>query len=71
MNETHCKKLNAKPTRAIWSIKLDTRCPSCGEEFDVIAAHHDFIGEQNGCRSGVTGVECHECGNEFQIEMEF
>lgn len=70
MNEKR-KKLNAKPTRERWSIRLDTCCPSCDEDFDVIAAHHDFIAEQDGCRSGITHMECPECGHEFQIEMEF
>lgn len=71
MNETHCRNHGAPPVTAFWSIELHTHCPSCYEDFDVIEAHPDFIAEQGVVRSGITQIECPECGNEFQIEMVF
>lgn len=71
MNEPRRKKINIDPIAATWDIRLYTVCPLCGQDFDVIAAHPDFLAEQNAIRGGITQIECPECGNEFQIEMEF
>lgn len=59
-------------TVAIWSISLDTQCPKCYHDFDIMDYDRDAI---EGVAALQTGrdidITCPECEHEFEARLEF
>jgi hypothetical protein len=62
---------------ATWSISLDTECPKCGEEFDMLCTT-DFWEDNHFelCEHGTEQTEnvdayCPHCDHEFKVDLEY
>jgi predicted RNA-binding Zn-ribbon protein involved in translation (DUF1610 family) len=68
----------ARKLAATWSISLDTECPKCGEEFDMLCTT-DFWEDHQGlqlCENSMDRAEdvdatCPKCGHEFKVDLEY
>jgi hypothetical protein len=63
---------------ATWSISLDTECPECGEEFDMLCTPDFWEGKSSWqlCEHGTEktkGVDalCPKCDHEFKVDLEY
>jgi endogenous inhibitor of DNA gyrase (YacG/DUF329 family) len=62
---------------ATWSISLDSECPSCKEDVDLLDGGDFWDGRllqplENGTpRSRNVEVVCPKCGHEFEVNLEF
>ena len=58
-----------KNTTAYWNLSLDTECPKCGHNFDLLcdADFWEFSGAKQACEE-IKGYEtcCPECNHEFK-----
>lgn len=63
--------------KAQWDISLYTKCPKCGESFDVVDHYEDLF--TNGVQPIEHGtpattdyeVVCPECEHEFKVDFEY
>lgn len=63
--------------KAYWEIGLYTKCPKCGESFDILDHDDDLF--TNGIEPiehgtpASTGydVECPECDHEFKVDFQY
>ena len=63
-----------KNTPAYWSLSLDTECPKCGHNFDLLC-DPDFwevSGAKQACEE-IKGYEacCPECNHEFKTDFVY
>jgi ribosomal protein S27E len=63
---------------ATWSIRLDTECPACKEDIDLLSADSFWECneklmpiEHNTPRSTGMEVGCPKCGHEFKVDLEY
>jgi predicted RNA-binding Zn-ribbon protein involved in translation (DUF1610 family) len=63
---------------ASWSISLDTECPKCGEDFDILNTEPDFWLdtkleplEHDTKKSKDYKVICPECGHKFPVDFTY
>jgi len=63
-----------KNTPAYWSLSLDTECPKCGHNFDLLcdADFWEFSGAKQACEE-IEGYEtcCPECNHEFKTDFVY
>jgi hypothetical protein len=62
---------------ATWSITLDTTCPGCNEDVDLLD-YEDFwdgrrieAGEWGTPATTDIEVICPRCGHEFKVDLEY
>lgn len=68
----------SKRETATWSISLDTECPKCGEEFDMLGTP-DFWEDKSNWKlcehdtEQTEGVDtyCPKCGHDFKVDLEY
>ena len=66
-----------KKTTATWFITLDTECPHCNEDIDILEIPDIWervnfdIGEHNTESSKDVKILCPECEEEFLIDLEY
>lgn len=64
-------------TKASWSVTLDTECPSCSEDVDLLEYsdfwdHAEFdIAEHGTERTKGVEVTCPECGDDFKVDFQY
>lgn len=63
---------------ATWSISLDTECPACKEDVDLLTAddfweYHQSLQlcENRSERSENVRVWCPKCGHMFNVDLEY
>ena len=63
-----------KKTTASWNLSLDTECPKCGHNFDLLcdADFWEFSGAKQACEE-IKGYEtcCPECNHEFKTDFVY
>ncbi|WP_447936081.1 hypothetical protein [Shigella sonnei] len=63
-----------KNTPAYWSLSLDTECPKCGHNFDLLCDPDfwEFSGAKQACEE-IKGYEtcCPECNHEFKTDFVY
>lgn len=63
-----------KNTTAYWSLSLDTECPKCGHNFDLLCDPDfwEFSGAKQACEE-IKGYEtcCPECNHEFKTDFVY
>lgn len=64
---------------ATWNITLDTSCPVCEKDFDMLDVDDDFWHNHHGMHACETGsdraknveTKCPKCGHEFTVDLEY
>lgn len=68
--------MSEKPT-ATWYITLDTECPACKENVNLLDANDFWDGrrfdavEHGTDRTRDVDVICPNCGHEFNVDFEY
>lgn len=65
---------HGKHPEAVWTVSLDTECPACHKDVDLLT-YPDFwdgrgdlaCGEHMTPRTDALDVVCPECGHEFEV----
>lgn len=72
------KESEKKNQIAAWSISLDTECPKCHEDFNILNVHSDFWIdskiepiEHDTEKSKNYEVICPVCNNEFLVDFTY
>ena len=61
---------------ASWSISLDTVCPRCSEDYDLLEQDPDLMTrispmEQGTTRTASVETVCPHCSYEFEVELDY
>lgn len=61
-----------QPVAAQWYISLETECPKCRHEFDILRTDHDLFHDMEPLvREEIKDVLCPECKHEFNVKAEY
>ncbi|WP_312387999.1 hypothetical protein [Atlantibacter hermannii] len=63
-------------TTAEWSLSLDTECPQCKHNFDLLHELVDNASSIEVCETGTVATRnyetaCQECGHEFTCDFVY
>lgn len=62
---------------ATWSLSLDTECPACRKDFDVLAMddfwedHRIEVCERSTPATRDVEVECPHCSHQFAVDFKY
>ena len=57
---------------AQWYIHLETECPKCKHDFDILRTNHDIFHDMEPLvREEIQDVVCPKCKHEFNVKAEY
>lgn len=64
--------------KAVWDISLDTTCPQCDHDFDLVNYHETYLWDsgvkplENGTdKTRDCELTCPNCKHEFTVDFEY